>query len=87
MKTEMNKRWIKLENILNDEYNKKTQCKCGWKGREEDLDMDDESFEFYCPKCHSEIEHKGICPDVALFILKLYRELGIERKPKGEKIC
>jgi hypothetical protein len=79
----MDKRWKKLEKILNDEYNKKTHCKCGWKGREDNLRMDDESFEFYCPKCDSEIEHKGIEPEVALFILRLYRELGIKIPLKG----
>ena len=66
----------KIIKILKDEENKRISCDCGWKGREHDLNMSEDDYEYSCPKCHSGIETKGCNPEIVLFIYRLREYLS-----------
>jgi len=70
----------KIIKILKDKENKRISCDCGWKGREHDLNMSEDDYEFSCPKCNLEIEIEGCNPEVVLFIYRLLEYLEIRQK-------
>lgn len=80
-----NKALDEFEKELDYELDKPSKClKCGWKGRESGLGMD-EAMEFHCPKCREEVNFIGVDPNVAAFILKLKKKFQ-KLKVKHESV-